>query len=463
MPNHSCSQFRYAHSYSRRDALRIGALGGMSLSLPGLLQHRAQAAENSSSTFGIAKRVIMLYLHGGHPQQETFDPKPNGPSAVRGEFSAISTSLPGIQFSELLPETSKIAHKLSIIRSMSHDNPNHVQASYPANTGHNHPPELKKRGDFPPSPDHFPPFGAVLDAVKPTHKTLPNWVRIGPLMRRSNGAVLHGQISGMLGAKHSSFAVDQELLSKDVQIEAVRYGDDLTSVRLNDRQNLLQQIDGHSRLIDRSTEVRSFDQYYQRAFNLLCSDETRKAFDLASEPAAIRDRYGKTEFGQRCLLARRLAESGVPMTNVSYCHTPRGSWDTHSSNFTKMKNSLAPTLDTAFTALIEDLEERGMMDETLVIINAEFGRTPKINSRAGRDHWPWVYSLAMCGAGARGGTIFGSSDESAAYPTSHAHDPKDFAATLYLLMGIPSNTLIHDAVNRPHPLIVGQPIHELLG
>ncbi|MBM82220.1 MAG: hypothetical protein CMJ78_16765 [Planctomycetaceae bacterium] len=457
-----CAEFRASMRYSRRNALRIGGAAGLSLTLPTLMRHQAAASDSGSATFGVAKRVIMLYLHGGHPQQETFDPKPNGPSAVRGEFSAISTSLPGVQFSEMLPQIAKLADRMSIIRSMSHENANHVQASYPANTGHKHPPELKSRGDFPPSPDHFPPFGAVMDKFRPSGRALPNWVRIGPLMRRSNGTVLHGQISGMLGAKHSSFVVDQKLLPKDVQIEAVRYGDDLTSVRLNDRQNLLKQIDEHARLIDESVKVRSFDQYYQRGFNLLCSNETRTAFDLASEPAAIRERYGKTEFGQRCLLARRLVEAGVPITNVSYCHTPRGSWDTHSSNFSKMKDSLAPTLDTAFSALFEDLEERGLLDETLVVINAEFGRTPKINSRSGRDHWPWVYSLALAGSGAGKGSVFGSSDESAAYPASHGRDPKDFAATLYHLLGIPPNTLIHDAVNRPHQLILGRPIHEIL-
>ncbi len=459
----ACSGFHDASRVGRRDVLRLGGLAGLSLTVPGLLKARASAAAASaaSGTFGRAKRVIMLYLHGGHPQQETFDPKPEGPSAVRGEFSAIATSMSGVRFCELIPQTAQLAHKLAIIRSMSHENPNHVTASLPANTGHKHPPGTPQR-DFPPSQNDFPPFGAVLDALKPAQGALPTWTRIGPLMRRSNGTVLHGQLPGFLGAKHAHFAVDQDLRGEDVRIEAVGGAEDLTAVRLDARRRLLSQFDAHRRLIDQQAEVRNLDAYYQRAFNLLSSAETRRAFDLAAEPAATRERYGRTEFGQRCLLARRLAEAGVPMTNVSYCHTPSGSWDTHSQNFKKMKGSLGPTLDTAFSALVEDLDERGMLDDTLVVVNAEFGRTPKINKNAGRDHWPWVYSLVLVGAGAKAGTIYGASDNSAAYPAESPHPQADFAATLYHLLGIPPDTILHDALDRPHRLVIGKPIAGLL-
>ncbi|HAB10552.1 MAG TPA: DUF1501 domain-containing protein, partial [Planctomycetaceae bacterium] len=191
---------------TRREALRIGGLGGAGLTLPELFRARdAAAADGTRPTFGRAKTVIMMFLHGGHPQQETFDPKPDGPSAVRGEFGAIGTSLPGVRFSEVLPQTARMAHRLAIVRSMSHENPNHVQACLPAQTGHAHPPEFRSRGDFPPSGTDFPPVGAVLDAVHPARGDLPTWVRIGPLMRRSNGTTLHGQVPGLLGARHSSF------------------------------------------------------------------------------------------------------------------------------------------------------------------------------------------------------------------------------------------------------------------
>lgn len=445
---------------SRREVLRLGGLCGISISTVDLLRQRALAAA-AGGTFGRAKQVIMLYLHGGHPQQETFDPKPEGPSAVRGEFAAIDTSLPGVRFSEVLPQTAKIADRLAVIRSMSHDNPNHVQASLPANTGHKHPPNVA-RGDFPPSDADFPPFGAVLDAVRPATGSLPTWVRIGPLMRRSNGTVLHGQLPGFLGGKHASFVVDQSLTADDVEIEAVRRSDDLTSVRLVGRRNLREQFDAYRRIAEESGEARNLDAYYGRAFDLLAGERTARAFQLSVEPTALRDRYGRTEFGQRCLLARRLAEAGVPMVNVSYCHTPSGSWDTHGNNFSSMRNSLGPTFDAAFSALVEDLEARGMLDETLVLATAEFGRTPAINRNAGRDHWPWVYSVALAGAGIRAGTVYGASDDSAAYPAADAHDPRDLAATLYHLLGVPAETVLHDSVGRPHPLVIGRPIAGVL-
>ena len=457
-----CPGFRLSSRLRRREVLRLGGLFGLGLALPDLLRSRARAGDSPSGTFGRAKRVIMLFLHGGHPQQETFDPKPHGPAAVRGQFGAIQTSLPGVQFSEVLPRCAALAHRLAVIRSMSHDNPNHVQACLPANTGHKHPPANEKRGDFPPSENDFPPFGAVLDAIRPAQGDLPTWVRVGPLMRRNNGTVLHGQTPGLLGAEHASIAVDQDLLAPHLRIDAIQPQDGLTPMRLTARRGLLQQFDAHRRIIDRTAPARTLDAFYGRAFSLLSSPATRRAFDLASESPQTRARYGQTEFGQRCLLARRLADAGVPMVNVSYCHTPKASWDTHSHNFRDVKKSLAPTFDTAFTALVDDLDERGLLDDTLVVVNAEFGRTPQINKNAGRDHWPWVYSLVLAGAGVRPGTVYGSSDDSAAYPTSSPHDPKDFAATLYHLMGVPADTRIDDRLNRPHQVIIGEPITGVL-
>lgn len=464
-PGSGCGQFRLVSAVSRREALRIGGLVGFGLSLPTLFEQRRARGAEPRGTFGRAKSIIALYLHGGHPQQETFDPKPEGPSAVRGELGAIGTSVPGVQFSEVLPLTAKMAHRLAIVRSMSHGNANHVSASLPAQTGHTHPPGFPDN-DFPPSATDFPPFGAVLDKVRPA-EGLPTWVRIGPLMRRNNGTVLHGQLPGFLGAAHASFDVDQELLANDVRIRAVERAGGLTEMRLSGRRDLLAQFEEERRLIDHSlldhsTSARDLNTHYQKAFSLLTSDRTRRAFELAGEPAALRERYGPTEFGQRCLLARRLAEAGVPVINVSYCHTPVGSWDTHGQNFKQMKESLGPTLDTALTALVEDLGQRGMLDETLVLVNAEFGRTPVINKNAGRDHWPFVYSLALAGAGIQAGTVYGASDASAAYPIDRPHDPKDMAATVYHLLGIDPATTIADRAGRSYPLVIGRPIEGIL-
>lgn len=463
----ACSGFRAAQSVSRREILRVGGLAGFGLSLPTVLQAKDLAASSqpepaSSSSFGRAKQVIILFLHGGHPQQETFDPKPDGPVDLRGQFGAIATSLHDVRVSELLPRCATIMHKLATVRSMSHRHTDHIGASMPALTGHSHPPEKDALGDFPPSPTDYPPHGAVLSAIRPASQGLPTWMRVGPLMRRANGTVLHGQLPGLLGNRHASFVVDQNLLPANVRIEAVQPNSELTELRLTARLDLLKQVDRQRRLIDESADVRTFGEYYHKAFNLIASSATRQAFQLADESPEMRARYGRSEFGQRCLLARRLAEAGVPMVYVSFCHTPAGSWDTHSDHFPQMKKLLAPTFDQAFATLVEDLDERGMIDETLVIAMAEFGRTPQINKNGGRDHWPFVYSVAFAGAGIRPGTVYGSSDSAAAYPTSNPRNPADFCATVYHLLGVSPETVIHDNLGRPHNIIIGKPIDAIL-
>lgn len=454
-----CTQFRRTRPWSRRELLRAGGLFGLGISLPQLLRLRAQAA--SSSTFGRARSVIMLYLHGGHAQQETWDPKPFGPDPARGEFSAIATSVPGIRVGELLPLSARIMHRLAIIRSLSHGNANHVQASLSAMTGHAHPPAAESRGDFPPTLADFPPFGAVLSNLRPARR-LPTWVQVGPTMRRNNGTLLHGQFPGFLGPRHAPLVIDQDLLPGNVRLEAVSSRAEVPTLRLTDRGRLLDQVENQRRQLDHAGDAASFDDYHRRALNLLSSTATARAFALSAESASVRDRYGRTQFGQCCLLARRLAEAGVPMINVHYCHTPTNSWDTHGRHFPQMKNLLCPTFDRAFSALVEDLHQRGMLGETLVLATAEFGRTPQINRSGGRDHWPWVYSVALAGGGAASGVVYGASDASAAHPTAQPHDPRDLAATVYHLLGIPPGTMIHDPARRPHHLIVGQKIDGLL-
>lgn len=454
-----CEDFRHSLRLHRRQLLRVGGLTGMGLLLPDL--YRARAAAPAAGTFGRAKSVIMMYLHGGPAQQETWDPKPDGPSPERGVFGAIPTSVPGVRVSELMPRCARVMHRLAVIRSLSHPNANHVQASLSATTGHAHPPEAEARGDFPPSPADFPPFGAVLSS-RHTLGALPAWVQVGPLMTRANGTVLHGQLPGFLGARFGPLTVDQDLLPADVRIGGVTPAPELSVERVTDRQTLLAQIDGQRRLLDQSAEARGLDDHQRRAFGLLSSPATGRAFDLAAEPSAVRDRYGRTQFGQGCLLARRLAEAGVPVVSVHYCRTPTGSWDTHSKHFEQMKESLCPTFDRAFSALVEDLDQRGLLGQTLVLANSEFGRTPRINTGGGRDHWPWVYSLALAGGGLGRGVVYGSSDRAAAYPTDRAQSPADLAATVYHLLGVPPDTLLRDQAARPHALVVGKTIDGLL-
>jgi uncharacterized protein (DUF1501 family) len=457
-----CDGFRAVGRMRRRALLRVGGLWGMGLLLPDLFQARARAGvvKDASATLGRAKSVIMLYLHGGHAQQETWDPKPDGPSPARGEFGAIPTSLPGVRISELLPLSAQIMDRLAVIRSLSHPNANHVQAALPAMTGHAHPANEESRGDFPPSPNDFPAIGAVLDLLRPS-KNLPTWVQIGPTMRRMNGTVLHGQSPGFLGGRHSPLVIDEDLLPRHVRLDALSTDASLPQRRIASRRDLLSQVDYARRAIDQAVEVRSLNAFQQKALNLLASAQTAKAFDLADEPESVRDHYGRNSFGQCCLLARRLAEAGVPMINVHYCRTPPG-WDTHGQHFKSMKESLCPTFDMAFSALVNDLDRRGLLDQTLVLANAEFGRTPKVNKAAGRDHWPWVYTIALAGAGLKRGVVYGASDNIAAYPNANPHDPADMAATIYHLLGVPGDTVVHDQFGRPYPLVIGRKIDGLL-
>jgi uncharacterized protein (DUF1501 family) len=281
-------------------------------------------------------------------------------------------------------------------------------------------------------------------------------------MRRNNGTVLHGQAPGFLGRRHSPLVIDQDLLPAGVRVDAVRPQEDVPVLRLSARRRLLAQVEAQRRELDRQAEVQSYSAYHQRAFNLLASTATARAFDLAAEPAAVRERYGRTQFGQCCLLARRLAEAGVPLINVHFCQTPAGSWDTHSRHFPQMKDLLCPIFDQALAALVTDLDQRGLLGQTLVLPTAEFGRTPRVNGSGGRDHWPWVYSVALAGGGTAGGVVYGASDSIAAHPTAQPHDPRDLAATVYHLLGVPEDSTVYDQALRPHALVIGRRIEGLL-
>ncbi|HCD01106.1 MAG TPA: DUF1501 domain-containing protein [Planctomycetaceae bacterium] len=457
---------------TRRDLLKGLSCGFGYAALAGLAAEAAAADTKRQDALAPlkphfaprAKRVIFLCMRGGPSHVDTFDHKPqlavdNGKPApgkknrklMESPWAFKQHGQSGQWISELFPNVAGHADDLCVLNGMHADVPSHPECFVQLHTG-----------SF-----QFvrPSMGAwVLYGLGTENANLPGFITLNP-PSRVGGAQNYG--SSFLPAVYQGTRIGQ--LGQSLKTATIG---NLKNPRL-DRSAQRRQIDFVQSLNRGLIEKRQSDEQlesviesYELAFRM--QSELPKVLSLSKETAKTQQAYGvdagpTDNFGRQCLLARRLAEAGVPLVNISYCHTPRGSWDTHSRNFSKMKDSLAPTLDQSLTALIEDLDQRGMLDETLVVVNAEFGRTPKINKNAGRDHWPWVYSLAMAGAGANAGTIYGASDDSAAYPASNPHDPKDFVATLYHLLGVPPETTVTDATGRPHHVIIGQPIWPLVG
>jgi uncharacterized protein (DUF1501 family) len=438
---------------TRRQLLQAGSLATLGLSLPALMQSRVAATGGASPR---ARACIVVYQIGGPAQHETFDPKPNAPEDFRGEFQPIATSLPGVLVSEHLPRLAQLAHKYAIIRSCTHNDPEHNSACHAYMTGRMHP----RRGQIvPPSPDDFPPYGAVVSRLRPTLRPVPNWVTMPDYLM--NGSVPYpSQNAGFLGPSHDPFTVRADPNQENFQIQGLALTPE-AGAGLTDRANLLAQVNQQSPALA-GEAADSLDACYQRAFDLLAAPDTRAAFDLAREPAALRDRYGRTTWGQCLLLARRLVEAGVPLVTVNLSQNGSAVWDTHGNNFTTLRQSLLPRFDQSFSALLEDLDDRSLLAETLVLAGGEFGRTPRVNSGAGRDHWPWVYSVVLAGGGVRGGLVHGASDPYGAYPSSQPVAPGDLAATVYHSLGLAPSSEIHDRLGRPFPIALGQILSSLL-
>ena len=424
------SSHRGSAPIPRREWLRVGGLSAVGLSLPTLLAARGATAATSSAvpafsgelgaTFGRAKNVIFLWLQGGPPQHETFDPKPDAPLEIRGPFKPISTNVPGIQFSELLPRTSRYADRLAVVRSLSTRDDNHDVSGYWLLTGYPYLTGSARQI----KPSDWPYFGSVVKMLKPSEK-LPalTSVWIPDAMRLNDNVTPAGQTAGFLGAvwEPERFVGDPAL--PEYQIEGLRLPEGVQSVRMDQRREMLRQLEAqlHGRSL---SHVAAWDRLSQQAFDLVTSGEARAAFDLSREPDAVRDRYGRYTWGQSVLLARRLIEAGVRLVHVNWARDPGDNavdnplWDTHSLNADRLQDNLCPQFDPTFAALMDDLSERGLLDETLVVVIGEFGRTPKINVNGGRDHWGHVFSFAMAGAGIRGGQVIGASDRDGAYPAS---------------------------------------------
>ncbi|MCY2962179.1 MAG: DUF1501 domain-containing protein, partial [Planctomycetota bacterium] len=455
--------FRFCDGVSRRDALQIGALGTLGLGLPHLLRRSAQGDELGTGTFGKAKRVILFFMWGGPAHQDTWDLKPHGPEASRGEFLPIGTNVPGIHISEHFPLIARHADKLAILRSVGQEDNNHSTGAHAGLTGRRH--ELKAES-FGARDTDFPHFGSVLSKLSPNRQGLPTFVALPEVIHTTNGSVTPGQGGGLLGRQYDPFQITDHPDRPDFQIDSLRLPRELAVPRMVERRHLLDAVDQAARVADRSELASSMDSFYQRALDMVLSPQARRAFDVSQETDAMRARYGWHAFGQSVLMTRRLIEAGVKLVTV-YWHREKKTidttWDTHALNFRELKCRLMPSVDRPIAALLEDLSESGLLDETLIVWNSEFGRTPAINSNAGRDHWGPCNSVVMAGGGVPGGQVFGATDDKAAYPIADKVTQDDIAATMYHLLGLEPETPIYDRTERPFPIALGQPIAKLLG
>ena len=430
------------HGIHRRRFLQLGGAACLGLALPRL------ASANSSSR---VQSCILIYYYGGPSQLDTWDLKPTAPAEVRGEFRPIATSVSGVHIGEHLPRSARIVHKLAIVRSMHHPMRNHNSAAVESLCG-----RTPLRGDLEllaNDPNSFPCYGSALNFLTPRSRELPTHVALPHVMH--NVVVLPGQNAGFLGSAYDPFQVTQDPNNPQFRVGELELTADVSARRLESRRSLLDQLPARGPMTP----------FQQRAFDLLRSERVHRAFDLTREAPATRDRYGRSTLGQSMLLARRLVEEGVRFVNVNdkVTNGQTANWDSHENNFGRLKNDLLPPADQAFAALIDDLDERGLLDSTLVVALAEFGRTPRINGNAGRDHWPDCFSIVLAGGGVRGGTVYGSSDRFAAYPASDPVTPGDLAATLFWRFGLDPANELHDITGRPYRLADGTPLMRLFG
>ncbi|MBL8799458.1 MAG: DUF1501 domain-containing protein [Planctomycetia bacterium] len=450
----------------RRDFLRLGALGAFGLSLPDLLRAN-DTAPVGPNRFGQAKRCILLYLTGGPPQLDTWDLKPAAPVEYRGELKPIATRVPGMQISELLPRVAQQADKCCVIRSVTHGDNLHTSAGYTMLTGSPHPAANgRSAGEVRPGAQDHPHIGSLLAKVRPSRDGVPVFAALPEIIKDAGVNTYSGLDGGFLGKQFSPFRVEAENDRTRFQVPEVALPADMTAERLQDRRGLLDRLDRRLAAMEAQPTMHDLDAWYRKAFSLIRSAKVREAFALDREPDRLRDEYGPHLFGQGCLLARRLIEAGVGLVSVYWHYEgPDDSpvWDTHQNNFDHLRRRLLPPTDAAIAALLRDLHERGLLDETLVICMGEFGRTPKVNKNAGRDHWGALQSVVLAGGGIKGGSVHGVSDRIGAQPADLPVSPADLTATLMHLLGIPAELEIQDRTNRPLRACDGKPLWSVLG
>jgi hypothetical protein len=461
----SCPEFQRLESrLDRRELLQLGGLGALGLSLTDLLAARSLAAKERSGDpssafsdmpgFGKARSCIVMFMWGGPSHIDTWDLKPEAPAEVRGEFHPIDTNVGGIRISEHFPHLARHAEQYAIVRSVTHDDPAHLSSVHHIMTGR-HAPQVKSDA-IPPSRRDSPHVGSVLSKLRspqgaaPPFITMP-WTVMHPA---APGGTAPGQHAGWLGTAYDPFLISGDPNAAGFQVSGLKLVEGVSPVRVDARRALLGSLDGQ--------HAHSFGGLQQRAFDMLTSADVHRAFDLSRERPEVRERYGRNIHGQCLLLARRLIEAGTALVCVNWHQDHRNFWDTHGDNFRRLKNDLMPPTDHGFSALLEDLTARGMLEETLLVWVGEFGRRPTITrENAGRDHWPWCASAVFAGGGIRGGQIFGRSDSQGGRPAENPVSPADLTATIYHALGIPADLMLNDRENRPQRVTEGNPIGPL--
>lgn len=471
MPLTPCPTFFTRSPMDRREFLRAGALSLPGLGLPQLIAAHTKSPK-SSAPRSRAKACIVLFMWGGPAQQDTWDMKPSAPVEYRGEFKPIPTKVPGIQVCEHLPRLARHMDKLSLLRAMTHNDVNHLTATHPLLTGRPLPRPGAARSE------DWPGYGAVLARLGRGKGALPPFVSMMPKVPDGAPRFVeesHGQGAGWLGPIYDPLRIDADGSKPDYTVGEFSLRAELPRSRTNERKELLKSLDMQRKGLEQSVEVAASAAQYERAFSLLASPQALAAFDLSREPQSVRERYGMNIHGQSVLQARRLVEAGVPLVTVFWPNEGITNvsvyWDTHSRNFIDLKTRLCPVTDQAFSALLEDLEQRGMLDETLIVWTGEMGRTPRVGQsvpggagagRDGRDHWGNVFTSVLAGGGVKGGVVHGSSDRYAAYPATNPTAPADLAATVYHCLGVDPRTELRDRLDRPYTLCDGTVIEAVL-
>lgn len=448
---------------SRRELIRVGGLGALGLGLPALRAGRAATLAGRPR----ANSCLIIFLSGGPPQHETFDPKPAAPIEIRGPFLPIGTSVPGVHFSELLPLSAARAHRMCVIRSMTTGIHSHSTSGAFMLTGHE---PTSVAESVPPSAQDWPSLAGAVGALRAAERSPLDAVILPEPIFNNPAIPWPGQNGGFMGAAWHPHILRCDPSQERIEIEGLTAAAGVTELRLDDRHALLGQVDRMLHRGLRSPAIAEMNRFQQEAFDLLHAGATREALEIEREPAASRDRYGRGKFGQSVLLGRRLIEAGVRLVQVNWPREPGDTaagnplWDTHQDNAGRLKNVLCPQFDTAYSALLDDLEARGLLDETLVVVMGEFGRTPTINSAGGRDHWGSVFSVALAGAGVPGGGVIGSSDDRGGMPADRPVRPPDLAATIFQLLGISPDHEFRDPFDRPLSVVSGgRPLREIVG